>query len=264
MPVIWAGTGDGDLRQVQRRVVSNLRSALDADERALWDDRGWLLVWPAALILLLCFRRGWTMRWAWVAVAAGTLLAPGQVRADGFWNLWLTPDQQGRYAYERKQFGSAAKLFEDPMWKGTAAYRAGKYIDAADAFARVPTAAGLFNMGNALVKGREYAQAVQAYEQALVDDPDHQAAARNLEVARAIIARLTRVRQQEDTGEQTELGADDYKFDNTSGEGKEIIITGQGKLRLDSAAQWMRSVDTRPGDFLRIKFALEAAKVAAK
>ena len=193
-------------------------------------------------------------------MAVGTLLAPGQVRADGFWDLWLTPDQQGRYAYDRKQFAAAADLFEDPMWKGVAAYRTGKYIEAAETFARVPTAEGLFNMGNALVKGREYAQAVQAYEQALADDPEHKGATRNLEITRAIIARLTRVRQQEDTGEQTELGADDYKFDNTSGEGKEIIITGQGKLQLESAAQWMRNVDTRVQDFLRTKFALEAAK----
>ena len=138
--------------------------------------------------------------------------------------------------------------------------RAGRYLDAAETFARAPTADALFNAGNAYVKGREYDKGVAAYEQARVEDPDHTGARQNLAIAKAIIKRLTSVRLQEDTGEQTELGADAYKFDNKTGEGVEMIITGQGKLSAESAEQWMRAVDTRVGDFLRTKFALESAK----
>ena len=67
------------------------------------------------------------------------------------------------------------------------------------------------------------------------------------------------MRDQSDTGEEAGIGADDYKFDNTSGEGDEMVITGESKLKLESAEQWMRAVDTQPRDFLRMKFALEAA-----
>ena len=80
-----------------------------------------------------------------------------------------------------------------------------------------------------------------------------------LEIAKAIDAYLNRVREQGDTGEEAGIGADDYKFDNTSGEGEEMVITGESKLKLESAEQWMRAVDTQPRDFLRTKFALEAA-----
>lgn len=175
-------------------------------------------------------------------------------------DLFFTADQQGRYAFEQKEFAAAGALFVDPMWKGTALYNAGLYLEAADAFARTSSSTALFNLGNALIKGREYSKAINAYEQALADAPDNAATRQNLNIARVIVKRLLRLREQEDTGEQTELGADDYKFDNKSGKGKEIIITGKGKLKIESAEQWMRMVDTRAADFLRTRFALEAAK----
>lgn len=258
--VVRAGPGGADIREIERRVASDLRDALDTTGQTEWDDRGWLFIWPALLLALFWFRRGWTMPWVWVFVALSGVTAPHPARAEGFPDLWLTPDQQGRHAFERNRFSQAAEHFEDPMWRGVAAYRAGRYQEAATAFARVPTADGAFNMGNALVEGREYAHAVQAYEQALAEDPEHQGARANLEIAQAIITYLNRVRQQEDTGEQTELGADELKFDNTSGEGKKITITGDSKLSIEAAEQWMRAVDTQSSAFLKIRFALEAAQ----
>ena len=56
--------------------------------------------------------------------------------------LWLTPDQQGRWAYDRLEFSAAAELFADPAWQGVAAFAAGRYIDAAASFGRLPTAVG--------------------------------------------------------------------------------------------------------------------------
>ena len=43
------------------RMASHLAQASDPD--AQWRDEGWWLLWPAALLMLLWFRRGWTMRW---------------------------------------------------------------------------------------------------------------------------------------------------------------------------------------------------------
>jgi Ca-activated chloride channel family protein len=59
--VVRAGTGDADIRQLLRTIQSNLRQADDPDAR--WTDQGWWLLWPAALLSLLWFRRGWTMQW---------------------------------------------------------------------------------------------------------------------------------------------------------------------------------------------------------
>ena len=59
--VVRAVTGDADIRQLMRTIQSNLRQADDPD--AQWTDQGWWLLWPAALLSLLWFRRGWTMQW---------------------------------------------------------------------------------------------------------------------------------------------------------------------------------------------------------
>ena len=59
--VVRASTGDADIRQLTRAIQSNLQLADDPD--AVWRDQGWWLLWPAALLSLLWFRRGWTMQW---------------------------------------------------------------------------------------------------------------------------------------------------------------------------------------------------------
>lgn len=177
--------------------------------------------------------------------------------------LWLTPDQRGRLAFEDKEFSAAADLFEDPMWKGTAAFASGRYLEAADAFGRLPTAVGLFNRGDALVKGREYVQAIPTFEQAVAEDPEWPEAAENLALSRYILDYLIRIRGESGTdsdGSLDELGADGYKFDNTADTGDEIQIDQDSAVEALSAEKWMRAVDTRTGDFLRFRFALEAAR----
>lgn len=59
--VIRAAAGDGDIRAVMRAIDSNLRQADDPE--AQWRDAGWWFLWPALLLALPWFRRGWTMQW---------------------------------------------------------------------------------------------------------------------------------------------------------------------------------------------------------
>lgn len=59
--VIRAQHGGADTRRLVRTIQSNLRQADDPD--AEWKDEGWWLVWPALLLSLSWFRRGWTMKW---------------------------------------------------------------------------------------------------------------------------------------------------------------------------------------------------------
>ncbi len=250
-----------DVAEIDRRVASAYRDALAGDERQKWEDRGWILVWPAALLMLLWFRRGWTMRWG-LALAVTLSGAPGEMaRADGIADWFLTPDQQGRLAYEDKEFAQAADFFEDPMWKGYALYRSGKYSEAAQVFGRLSSAEAAFARGLSHIKTREYREGIAAFEVALERDPHHAAALRNLEIARAILAYLETAREQSDTGEESGIGADDVVFDNESGGGTETTITGEGQIKMETAEQWMRTVDTRTADFLRIRFAIEAARV---
>ncbi len=258
--VIKATHDAADVAQIERRVASAYRAALSQDGRQRWRDNGWMLAWPAALLVLFWFRRGWTLRRGVALGLLAIVLPVGDARADGLVDWFFTPDQQGRLAYESKDYLAASQLFQDPLWRGQALYRAGKYEEAAEVFSKLPSADAAFAEGMARLKSRAYRQGVAAFETALKRDPGHAAAARNLEIARAIVAYVERVREQSDTGEEAGIGADDVVFDNAAKRGADTEISEEEALRPESAEQWMRSVDTETADFLRTRFALEAAK----
>jgi Ca-activated chloride channel family protein len=193
-------------------------------------------------------------------VVAVLILAWQSTRVSGFTDLWLTADQQAMLAFDDRDWVRAVEAFDDPGWKGVAAYRGGKYEVAAQAFGRIASAEGYFNRGDALMKGREYRNAVKAFELAVQAAPDWTEAQENLEVAKYTVAYIERTREQSDTGEQPDLGADDYAFDNEEDRGSEVEISRESTVELQSAEKWMRSVDTETSDFLRTRFQLEASR----
>ena len=185
----------------------------------------------------------------WRQIAGVTLLAVvalvAMTPADGqFVDLWLTPDQQGRRAYEQLEFQDAAETFVDPAWKGIARYRSGQYVEAADSFARMDSAGGFFNRGNAFMRGREYRKAITAYESAVADAPDWVEAQQNLELARYTLDYIERAREQGDTGEEAGIGADDTVYDNESQRGTDTEVTRDLLRELDARQdEVMRELD---------------------
>ena len=258
-PVVPVTPDDGDVHQIDRTLNAAYRQAMLENADQPWQDRGHWLAWPAALLTLWWFRRGWTMRWAAVAALA-FLSAPQPARADGVADWFFTPEQQGRLAYQRKDYAHAAELFTDPLWRGYALYRDGQYEAAAQVLSRVDTAEAAFIQGMADIKSRSYRDGVRAFEMALERDPDYPNAAENLAVAREIVDYIERVQEQSDTGE--EEGADDVVFDNENDRGAEtqMEVPQEAGAGLMTTEQWMNTVDTRTGDFLRQRFAIEAAR----
>lgn len=273
---------DGDLRAVNRALASALARAGARDGR-LQDD-GWMLALPAALLVLWWFRRGTTLRGpvAGAVLAAVALLAPAGVpearaqtvattgmeapvpEAGGLARLFLTPDQQGARAYADRRFPEAAARFADPAWRAVALMRAGKYADAAAALEPLRTADAQYNRGVALVRGRDYQGAAAAFTAALALDPEDRAAAENLALTRRIIAYLDEMRGAEDPQADTKDNAADGTVEDLQPgeEGRRMRITGDTELSGDAAAQWMRQVQTKPADFLKSRFAIEAARGA--
>jgi Ca-activated chloride channel family protein len=146
------------------------------------------------------------------------------------------------------------------MWKGIALYRLGKYEEAAQTFAELETTQAHFNRGNALVKAKAYALAIEAYETALKKEPSYEAAQRNLQVAKAILAELTKARKEGSLGDQSEIDADEIKFDKQAKEGKEVELSAGDKLKIETAEKWMRTVETEVKDFLKLKFSDDYAR----
>jgi len=250
-------TADGrDVTQIGRKVHAAYAAALAGDERLQWQDRGWWLVWPAALLTLLWFRRGWTMRWAFVAMLG--LMMPGTARADGWIDWFATPDQQGQIAFNNKEFARAGDLFEDPYRSGITKMKIGQYAEAAEIFARIETPEAAFAQGYAHIRNREYRPAIKAYEVALERRPDYPQAETNLEITKAILTYVEDAREASDTGEESGLGADDVVFDNEDARGTETLIEAtQEDAAPLTAEQWMSSIDTNMNDFLRSRFLLE-------
>lgn len=196
-----------------------------------------------------------------IIVTVALVLAFGWQLAQTSWvDLWLTPDQQGQRAYNSLEFQRAAELFQDATWSGIANYDAGQYEEAAALFSRSIVAESAFNRGNALMKARKYQQAIGAYEIAVNSQPQWQEATDNLELAIYVTDYIERVREQGDTGDESEISADGYVFDNRKNKGEEMTITNESVMEAASAEKWMRAVSTETSEYLQMRFTLEASK----
>lgn len=176
-------------------------------------------------------------------------------------NFWRTADQRGDHLMAKKEYQKAEKAYSTPWRVGVAQYRNGDFEDAAHTFARVPGAKGAFNQGNAWLMHGKYDTAIQSYDRALGFKPHWQEAEDNKALA---IARKKRI---DDAGENRDQeSADAYKPDETvfdqKGDDKKSKpndLSNQELSDTELRASWLRRIQTTPGDFLRAKFAWQAA-----
>ncbi|HEV7322864.1 MAG TPA: VWA domain-containing protein [Ensifer sp.] len=246
---------DADVTWIVRRIQTNF-AAKTAEGLTRWHDTGWWLTIPIAVIGLFWFRRGWTVRWAVYLVAAMLLADTDRAAAadNRFIDLWLTPDQQGRRAFEHGDFQGSAEKFADPAWRGVALYRAGQFQDAIDAFAESETAESYYNQGNALLHLDKTEEAIAAYQQALKRRPDWPDAKKNLAIAQKLKA--DKDKQEKDAQqEQAGIDPDEVQFDDKGKKGKEATMQQGGPQTAD---MWMRNIQVSPAELLARKFAIEA------
>ncbi|WP_110640797.1 VWA domain-containing protein [Salinicola sp. CPA57] len=275
---------DSDVESLERTLASAYQQALLNDDRLAWKDRGVWLAWPAALFALLGFRRGWNLGAVALLVLGVlplSLMAPGSVLAQQneatvsrravvteeasplvarLMDAFLTPDQQGRWWLEHRQYRRASEQFEDPAWRGYALYRDGQYGEAVAILNQLETADASFTQGLALIRNRQYREAITAFETTLARDPSYPEGERNLALARQILDDIEETREQSDTGEARGEGADDVVFDNEAQRGVETTVTGDEDDQLLTPDQWISSIDSDTGDYLRQRFALEVAR----
>ncbi|MDK2777463.1 MAG: VWA domain-containing protein [Pseudomonadota bacterium] len=181
----------------------------------LWADQGYWLVLLLLPLALLLFRRG-----VLLSLLLLPALWPDQSYALSWDELWQTPDQRAQAMLDNQDAAGAAATFEDPQWRGTAAYRAGDYQSAAQAFASAPdNAHAQYNLGNALAMQGQLEAAAQAYEKALQLQPDFPAAEENL-------ARIRQQQQQQnpqsgDSQQQDNQQQDNQQQDNQQQDGQQ-------------------------------------------
>ncbi|MGI9518557.1 MAG: tetratricopeptide repeat protein [Pirellulaceae bacterium] len=177
--------------------------------------------------------------------------------------LWLTADQQGDRLFAQEQYVEAAEVYEDPLRKGAALYRSKDFERAAAAFARVDNAESAFNRGNSLMLLGKYDEAITSFDRAMQFEPEWREAQENRGLA---IARRDKLKPPEDDAGGTggQLGADEIVFDDRAKNASQTqeIEAGSGEQMSDESLRelWLQRVQTKPADFLRIKFAYQLAK----
>ena len=196
---------EADIEALTERDLLVTEGELDLDRQTdAWQDQGYWLAALVALLLLPAFRKG--------VVAGITLLltfhSPPPQAAE-WQDLWLTPDQQGARQLANDLPAEAAATFNDPAWRGVAAYQAGTYDRAAQSFASEQTADSLYNLGNALALQGDLQGALAAYEKSLAQLPDAEDAIANRDFIQSLL-------DQQEQDPQDQQGDEQNQEDNSS------------------------------------------------
>jgi Ca-activated chloride channel family protein len=192
---------DGDLRGLLAGVENH---RLDQAEQVAgkagqrWREEGVWLLWPLALLAALAFRRGWLL----LLVLA---MLPVPAQALSWTDLWQRTDQQAATAFAEGNFAQAGKMFRDPRWKASALYREGDYQAAAETLQQPESVDDWYNRGNALARGGQLPQALEAYRQALEINPDHADARSNKKMVEEALGQQQQQNEQK-SGDPSEDG----------------------------------------------------------
>jgi len=165
-----------------------------------WRSQGALIILLLLPLAALAFRRGWLMM---LLVSFGLgFSTPQPVMAAGWDDLWLRSDQQAARALQAGDAAAAARLATDPALRGTAAYQAGDYEQALDAFSASASQHADYNQGNALAQLGRYEEAIAAYDRALEKQPGMPDAEHNRAEVEKLLQQQQQQQQQSQQGEQ--------------------------------------------------------------
>ncbi|MBF0453468.1 MAG: VWA domain-containing protein [Magnetococcales bacterium] len=172
---------DGDINQLLSRIKQNplFMSVTETDFLAdRWYEEGpWLLI-PVLIWAATTFRRQSLL----------AILLFFSYVGEGFaweWDaLWQRPDQRGYSALMAEKPDQAAELFQDPQWQAAAHYRGGDYEASLESLKGVEGADAWYNRGNALARLGRLPEALEAYDKALQQEPNHRDAKHNREVVK--------------------------------------------------------------------------------
>jgi Ca-activated chloride channel family protein len=171
----------------------------------------------------------------------------------------------------------AEGLFDDPHWRGVAAYRAGDFDRAAAAFGE---AGDMFALGNAHARAGRYAPALIAYDEALARDPDDGAARLNADLVAELYGgtaidgvplRFTREREGETvaapegqgearaqgTGDEATNAGTSFDMPTLESSGVRQVPRMFDDKYIAASDRWLAGMPDEPGVYLRARLSAE-------
>lgn len=292
--VVEVTVDDADIQALNRAVERNMQ--LNGESAMPWKDMGYGLLLPIALIMLLWFRKGWLVQWCVVGIlmtgslySNPTMAEPVKLTAEKpvqieevtawdkasqwWWDLWLTPDQQGQRLLNQQDYLEAAKHFQDPMRKGVAYYYAREFKLAHSAFLQTKTDLGVYYSATALARQREYLAARDLLK-SLLEKPDldnelSEKVEHNLAVFNGIVEEVNRMSESQagtTDGPEESFELDEDKPRTGDGAEEETVAELMLKETLNAneilgsqelADKWLKRVEADPKYFLKAKFQIQ-------
>lgn len=187
-----------------------------------------------------------------VALCAGTVIVGGS-------------STLGRLSLALGQPWLAARILDDPYWKGIALYRQGRFEESAEIF-RAAGKAGFYNRGNALAMLGRYSEAVAYYDAVLFYEPTDEDARANRALVDALVEKAEI--QTAAQGRILPQGAPkDARTDGRTQGGSGIAYSAadeQEKVRhvfsgqaIMASREWLATLTDEPGRYLKLRIAAE-------
>ena len=198
----------------------------------VWQEQGpWLVLFVLPL-LALAFRRGivFGSLFYWPILLFSILLvAPPEASAFDWNELWKNNDQRALDQFDQGQPKKASELFDRADWKGSSFYRSGDYENALNQWQGIDSESVNYNRGNALAKLGKLQEALETYDEVLLENPQHIDAKHNRQLVEDALKQ-----QQEKQSKQDESDAKDRE---QSKDDEQSSQSGQGQKPSDSDGQ---------------------------
>ena len=190
-----------------QKIVKILSSQIDVSKQRsklqkIWQDRFYIPLSLAALLLMPFFRRGAIFPVILIMLFAQSSLAQeptpekqievtAKVKSK-FENIktemFKNNEQQAQELYEDKKYQEAKEKFTITYNQGTASFKDKDYAAAEEYFSQDAESniESEYNLGNAQLMQMKIKDAIKTYESVLKKDPNHEDAKHNLEIAKKL------------------------------------------------------------------------------
>ncbi len=203
-----------DIEFFYQKLERQFNQSSQNDEQQRHYDR-WDEFAPTLLVLFtplfaLLFRRGLVISIATISIGCMSI-APNNAHASWWGSLWKNNDQRGGELYQQQDYADAAKIFKDSQWKGSAHYKNNEYETALKSFSKDDSAIGYYNRGNALAQLQRFDEAIAAYDQALKQKSDFEAAKKNKKIIEDLKKEQEQQKQKENQSQESNTSSDNQQ-----------------------------------------------------